>query len=59
MITVAFLNDLAKLFKSHSHYTTVLFPDTEDYTTLQVAADVFIQKLQELEKDGLFIDGVW
>lgn len=59
MITVAFLDDSAELFKSHSHYTTVLFPGTEDYTTLRVAADAFIQELQELEKDGLFIDGVW
>ena len=34
MITVAFLNNSAKLFKSHSHYTTVLFSSTEDYIIL-------------------------
>jgi len=34
MIIVAFLNNSAKLFKSHSHYTTVLFSSTEDYIIL-------------------------
>ena len=42
MITVALLDDPTKLFESNYYYTTVLFPGTENYSTLKIAADVLI-----------------
>ena len=56
MITVALLDDLTKLFKSNYHYTTVLFPGTENYSTLKIAADVLIQELQDLSNIGMVIN---
>ncbi|GES96088.1 hypothetical protein GLOIN_2v1809230 [Rhizophagus clarus] len=54
MITVALLNDSMNLFKSDYHYTIVLFPGTENYSTLKVATTALIQELQELSNTGMF-----
>jgi hypothetical protein len=58
MITVALLDDPTKLFESNYHYTTILFPGTENYSTLKIAADAFIQELQELSNTGMVIDNI-
>ncbi|GBB97842.1 hypothetical protein RclHR1_30890002 [Rhizophagus clarus] len=49
MITVTLLDDSMNLFKSDYHYTIVLFPRTENYSTLKVATTALIQELQELK----------
>ncbi|UZO12229.1 uncharacterized protein OCT59_003776 [Rhizophagus irregularis] len=51
MITVALLDDSAKLFEPNYHYTVVLFPGIENYSTLKIAADTLIRELQELTKN--------
>ncbi|RGB27745.1 hypothetical protein C1646_819576 [Rhizophagus diaphanus] len=53
MITIALLDNSMNLFKSDCHYTTVLFPGTENYPTLKVAVNALIQELQELRDDKL------
>jgi hypothetical protein len=58
MITVALLDDLKNLFKSKYHYTVVLFPGTENYSTLKVATNAFIQELQELNNTGIVINNI-
>src|SRR2546430_1855019 len=58
MITVALLDDPTKLFESNYHYTTVLFPETENYTTLKIVADILIQELQELSDTGMVINNI-
>ena len=58
MITVALLDDPTELFKSNYHYTTVLFPGTENYSTLKVAANTLIQELQELSNTGMVINNI-
>ncbi|PKK57175.1 hypothetical protein RhiirC2_798546 [Rhizophagus irregularis] len=58
MITVALLDDLAKLFEPNYHYTVVLFPGTENYSTLKIAADTLIRELQELSSIGMVIDNI-
>ena len=58
MITVALLDDPTKLFESNYHYTTVLFSETENYTTLKIAADVLIQELQELSNTEMVINNI-
>jgi hypothetical protein len=58
MITVALLNDSAKLFEPNYHYTVVLFPGTENYSTLKIAADTLIRELQELSSVGMVIDNI-
>jgi hypothetical protein len=56
MITVALLDDPTKLFESNYHYTTILFPGTENYSTLKIAANNFIKELQELSNAGMVIN---
>ncbi|EXX53353.1 hypothetical protein RirG_244750 [Rhizophagus irregularis DAOM 197198w] len=58
MITVALLDDSAKLFEPNYHYTVVLFPGIENYSTLKIAADTLIRELQELSSIGMFIDNI-
>ncbi|PKY61698.1 hypothetical protein RhiirA4_523271, partial [Rhizophagus irregularis] len=58
MITVALLDDSAKLFEPNYHYTVVLFPGTENYSTLKIAADTLIRELQELSSIGMVIDNI-
>jgi len=58
MITVALLDDPTKLFESNYHYTTVLFPGTENYSTLKVAANGLIKELQELKNTGMIINNI-
>src|SRR5277367_2479393 len=58
IITVALLDDSSKLFESNYHYTVVLFPGTENYSTLKIAADVLIQELQELDTTGMVINNI-
>ena len=58
IIIIALLDDSTKLFESNYHYTTVLFPGTENYSTLKIAADVFIQELQELSNIGMVINNI-
>src|SRR5581483_52053 len=58
MITVALLDDPTKLFESNYHYTTVLFPGTENYSTLKIAAGDLIQELQELSEVGMVINNI-
>ena len=48
MITVSLLDDVATLFEPNYHYTIVLFPGTENYSTLKIATNALIQELQEL-----------
>ncbi|PKC61155.1 hypothetical protein RhiirA1_466947 [Rhizophagus irregularis] len=55
MITVALLDDSANLFGPNYHYTVVLFPGTENYSTLKIAANALIQELQELSSIGMKI----
>src|SRR5581483_7734359 len=45
MFTVALLDDSVNLFKSNFHYTTILFPGSENYSTLKIAASAFVQEL--------------
>jgi hypothetical protein len=59
MITVALLDDSMNLFKSDYHYTVVLFPGTENYSTLKVATNTLIQELQELSNAGMVINNVF
>jgi len=56
MITVALLDDSSKLFESNYHYTAILFPGTENYSTLKIAASDFIKELQELSNSGMMIN---
>uniref|UniRef100_U9U4D8 Uncharacterized protein n=1 Tax=Rhizophagus irregularis (strain DAOM 181602 / DAOM 197198 / MUCL 43194) TaxID=747089 RepID=U9U4D8_RHIID len=58
MITVALLDDSAKLFEPNYHYTVVLFPGIENYSTLKIAADTLIRELQELSSIGMVIDNI-
>jgi len=58
MITVILLDDPTKIFESNYHYTTVLFPGTENYSTLKVAANALIQELQELSNIGMVINNI-
>ncbi|GBC38066.2 hypothetical protein GLOIN_2v1488672 [Rhizophagus irregularis DAOM 181602=DAOM 197198] len=58
MITVALLDDSMNLFKPDCHYTTVLFPGTENYPTLTVAVNALIQELQELSNNGMIINNI-
>jgi hypothetical protein len=58
MITVALLDNLKNLFKSKYHYTVVLFLGTENYSTLKVATNAFIQELQELNNTGIVINNI-
>ncbi|PKC08757.1 hypothetical protein RhiirA5_416548 [Rhizophagus irregularis] len=58
MITIALLDDSAKLFESNYHYTVVLFPGIENYSTLKIAADTLIRELQELSSIGMVIDNI-
>ena len=59
MITVALLDDSMNLFKLDYHYTTVLFPGTENYPTLKVAVNALIQELQELSNNGMIINNIF
>ncbi|PKK59670.1 hypothetical protein RhiirC2_794504 [Rhizophagus irregularis] len=54
----ALLDDLANLFGPNYHYTVVLFPETENYSTLKIAANALIQELQELSSIGMVIDNI-
>ena len=58
MITVALLDDLTTLFEPNYHYTVVLFPGTENYSTLKIATNVLIQELQELIDTGMVINNI-
>ena len=58
MITIALLDDLTKLFESNYHYTTVLFPKTENYSTLKIATNDLIQELQELSNIKMIINNI-
>jgi len=58
MITIALFDDLMNLFKSNYYYTTVLFSGTKNYSTLKVAANAFIQELQELSNTGMVINNI-
>ena len=58
MVTIALLDDPSKLFESNFHYTTVLFPGTETYSTIKVAANGLVKELQELNSTGMIIDNV-
>ena len=58
MITMALLDDSINLFKSDYHYTIVLFPGTENYSTLKVATNALIQELQELSNVGMVINDI-
>ncbi|PKK77600.1 hypothetical protein RhiirC2_808583 [Rhizophagus irregularis] len=59
MITVALLDDSMNLFKPDYHYTTVLFPGTENYPTLKVAVNALIQELQKLSNNGMIINNIF
>ena len=59
MITIALLDDPTKLFESNYHYTTVLFPGTENYSTLKIATNDLIQELQELSNTGMIINNIF
>ncbi|PKK65101.1 hypothetical protein RhiirC2_786634 [Rhizophagus irregularis] len=41
------------------HYTTVLFPETENYPTLKVAVNALIQELQELSNNRIIINNIF
>src|SRR5437764_13433157 len=58
MITMALLDESINLFKSDYHYTIVLFPGTENYSTLKVATNALIQELQELSNTGMVINNI-
>jgi len=58
MITMVLLDDSINLFKSNYHYTTILFPGTENYSTLKVAANALIQELQELSNTKMVINNI-
>jgi hypothetical protein len=58
MITVALLDDSINLFKPNYHYTTILYPGTENYSTLKVATNALIQELQELSNVGMVINNI-
>ena len=55
---MALLDDSINLFKSDYHYTIVLFPGTENYSTLKVATNALIQELQELSNVGMVINDI-
>ncbi|PKY30610.1 hypothetical protein RhiirB3_447780 [Rhizophagus irregularis] len=56
----ALLDDSAKLFEPNYHYTVVLFPGIENYSTLKIAADTLIRELQELSTlIGSFLPPAW
>ncbi|CAB4434537.1 unnamed protein product [Rhizophagus irregularis] len=48
MITVVLLDDSINICKPNYHYTIILFPGSENYPTLKVAANALTQELQEL-----------
>lgn len=58
MITVALLDDLTTLFEPNYHYTVILFPGTENYSTLKIATNALIQELQELNDTGMVINNI-
>ena len=53
MVTCAIMNDKDCLKKPDAHYTTVLYPGVENYTTLQVALDPMLKELQYLKEHGI------
>ncbi|PKC53555.1 hypothetical protein RhiirA1_479071 [Rhizophagus irregularis] len=56
MITIALLDDSINICKPNYHYTTILFPGSENYPTLKVAANALTQELQELSNVGIVIN---
>ncbi|RIA79158.1 hypothetical protein C1645_841393 [Glomus cerebriforme] len=56
MITIALLDDSTKLFESNYHYTTVLFSETKNYSTLKIATSSLIEELQELSNIEMIIN---
>jgi len=53
MITCAIMNNKDCLKKPDAHYTIVLYPGTENYTTLQIALDPMLKELQYLKEHGI------
>jgi len=58
MLTVAVLNDEQNIHVPDRHYTTVLYPGTENYKTLEIATKYLIQELNDLKSNGLIINEV-
>ena len=58
MLTVAVLNDEQNIHVPDRHYTTVLYPGTENYETLEIATKYLIQELNDLKSNGLIINEV-
>ncbi len=58
MITIAILNNKQNIHKSGYHYTTVLFPDVENYEVLKVMIAFLIQELDDFRNNGLKINEI-
>jgi len=58
MITIAILNDKQNIHKPGYHYTTVLFPDVENYKVLKVMMAFLIQELDDFRNNSLKINEI-
>jgi hypothetical protein len=58
MITFMILNH--KKYHNHAdyHYTTVLYPRTENYDTLKFILNSFLDELRSLKENGLKVAGI-
>lgn len=58
MITFMILNHVERHHHADYHYTTVLYPGTENYHTLEFILNPFLDELESLKDNGLEVAGI-
>ncbi|RGB31287.1 hypothetical protein C1646_764282 [Rhizophagus diaphanus] len=58
MVTLMILNHKEKYHHADYHYTTILYPGSEKYETLEFILSPLLNELRSLKENGLEISGI-